>query len=85
MKPIYKPGDYIKVEFPDEATGVAEWMWVRIRKCDDAKQIVFGTLDNAPINNKIGKLKVGTELAISFSQIREYKAASEFEDKRFTN
>ena len=27
--PKYEAGDYIKVEFPDEATGVGEWMWVR--------------------------------------------------------
>ena len=39
--PTYKPGDYIKVEFPDEATGVGEWMWVRVRSCDDAKLLVF--------------------------------------------
>src|SRR5690348_11566180 len=77
VKSKYKPGDYVKVEFPDEASGVAEWMWVRIRRCDDEKQIVFGTLDNAPINDPTGELKLGTELAISFSQIREHKAASE--------
>jgi GTP-dependent phosphoenolpyruvate carboxykinase len=46
--PKYEAGDYIKVEFPDEATAVAEWMWVRVQNCDDAKQVVFGTLDNAP-------------------------------------
>ena len=82
LKPIYKPGDYIKVEFSDEGTGVAEWMWVRIRRCDEAKQIVFGTLDNEPVNDATGKLKLGTELAISFSQIREHKAASEFNNMR---
>jgi len=34
---------------------------VRVRVCDDAKQIVFGTLDNAPVNDASGKLRVGTE------------------------
>jgi hypothetical protein len=61
----YIPGDYIKVEFPDEVTGVAEWMWVRVTYCDDAKRSVFGTLDNVPVNDSTGKLKLGTELAIS--------------------
>jgi hypothetical protein len=74
----YESGDYIKVEFPDEVTGVSEWMWVRVRGCDDAKEIVFGTLDNAPVSDASGKLKVGTELAISYSQIREHRKASEF-------
>ena len=74
----YEPGDYIKVEFPDETTGVGEWMWVRVTSCDDAKRLVFGTLDNAPVNDSSGKLKLGTELAISFSQIREHRKASTF-------
>jgi hypothetical protein len=73
--PRYEKGDYIKVEFPDEATGVAEWMWVRVQSCDDEKQLVFGVLDNAPVNDTSGRLKLGTELAISFSQIREQKKA----------
>jgi hypothetical protein len=60
-----KPGDYIKVEFPDEATGVAEWMWGRVRSCDDAKKLVFGTVNNAPVSDSSGKLKLGTELAVS--------------------
>jgi hypothetical protein len=54
-----------KFAFPDEVTGVAEWMWVRVTGCDDAKQLVFGTLDNAPVSDSSGKLKLGTELAIS--------------------
>ena len=70
---LYETGDYIKVEFPDEITGVGEWMWVRVNHCDDAQQIVFGTLDNTPVNDASGKLKLGTELAISFSQIREHR------------
>jgi hypothetical protein len=74
----YAPGDYIKVEFPDEVTGVAEWMWVRVTVCDDAKQLVFGTLDNAPVSDTSGKLKLGTELAISYSQVHEHRKASTF-------
>jgi hypothetical protein len=23
----YEPGDYVKVDFPDQATGIGEWMW----------------------------------------------------------
>jgi hypothetical protein len=75
----YAPGDYIKVEFPDEATGVAEWMWVRVTGCDDAKQLVFGTLDNAPVSDSSGKLKLGTELAISYPQVREHRKSAEFD------
>jgi hypothetical protein len=72
----YERGDYVKVEFPDEATGVGEWMWVRVQRCDDDKRLVFGTLDNVPLNDLGGKLKLGTELAVSFDQIRERREAS---------
>jgi hypothetical protein len=78
---LYKAGDYIKVEFQDETTGVGEWMWVRVHRCDDARQIVFGTLDNVPINDESRKLRLGTELAVSFTQIREHKKSSDFESK----
>lgn len=79
--PQYEKGDYIKVEFADETTGVGEWMWVRVSSCDDARQIVFGALDNVPINDESGKLKLGSELAISFTQIREHKKSADFESK----
>ena len=26
--PKFQPGDYVKAEFQDEATGESEWMWV---------------------------------------------------------
>lgn len=78
----YAPGDYVKVEFPDEATGVGEWMWVRIERCDDKDRLVFGTLDNAPLNDYAGKVKLGSELAVSYDQIREHKTAAEFRPKR---
>lgn len=77
--PKYEKGDYIKVEFPDETTGVGEWMWVRVHRCDDENQLVFGTLDNVPINDESGKLKLGTELAVSFTQIQEHKKSADFE------
>jgi hypothetical protein len=76
--PAYEQGDYVKVEFPDEATGIGEWMWVRVLRCDDTKQIVFGTLDNEPVSDYGGKLRLGSELAVSYSQIREHRKASDF-------
>lgn len=76
--PTYERGDYVKVEFAGDAGMPSEWMWVRVASCDDAKRIVFGTLDNAPVNDATGKLKLGTELAISYSQIREHRKSAEF-------
>jgi hypothetical protein len=29
----YNVGDHVKVEFPDEATGVGEWVWLRVERC----------------------------------------------------
>jgi hypothetical protein len=73
----YERGDYVKVEFPDETTGIGEWMWVRVDRCDDEKQIVFGTLDTAPVNEYQGRIELGSKLAISFSQIRDHKKSNE--------
>ena len=79
--PTYKNGDYVKVEFADEETGVGEWMWVRVHHCDDAKQLVFGTLDNEPVNDYDGRIGLGSELAVSFSKIREHKKAVELKSR----
>jgi len=74
--PKYEKGDFVKVEFSDELTGVSEWMWVHVHRCDGDGQIVFGALENAPVNDSTGRLKLGTELAVSFSQIREHRKAT---------
>jgi len=79
--PKYETGDYIKVKFTDQSTGVGEWMWVRVHRCDDDRQIVFGTLENVPIYDECDKLTLGTELAVSFTQIREHRKSSDFESK----
>ena len=77
-EPPYRPGDYVKVEFPDETTGIGEWMWVRVTHCDDEKQLVFGNLDNQPLNDYDDKIELGSDLAIRYSQIRDHKKATEF-------
>jgi hypothetical protein len=74
----YAPGDYLKVEFANEATGVGEWMWVRVSRCDDERQLVFGTLDSELLNDHDGQVALGSELAVSFSQIREHRKPTEF-------
>ena len=68
----------MKVEFPDEATGIGEWMWVRVARCDDDKRLIFGILDNEPLNDYQGKVALGSELAIHYSQIRDHKKPTEF-------
>ena len=77
-EPCYEPGDYVKAEFPDEATGIAEWMWVRVEGRDDERQVVFGRLDNEPLNDYRGRVKLGSQLAVSYTQIQEHKKASQF-------
>jgi uncharacterized protein YegJ (DUF2314 family) len=74
----YQSGDYVKVEFPDEVTGVGEWMWVRVDHADDEQRLVFGVLDNEPLNNYSGKIKLGSQLAISYDRILDHKSSSDF-------
>jgi hypothetical protein len=80
-QPTYEPGDYVKVEFPDEATGIGEWMWMRVDHRDDERRLVFGTLDNEPLNDYAGKAKLGSQLAVRYAQVREYKKPAEFKSK----
>jgi hypothetical protein len=75
---IYEPGDYVKVEFKDESDPIGEWMWVRVESCDDARRLLFGTLDNAPVMDYGDKLELGSRLAISYDKIREHRKAAEF-------
>ena len=79
--PTYERGDYVKVEFQDETTVIGEWMWVRVHHCDDERQLVFGTLGSQLVNDYGGKVELGSELAVSYSQIREHKKASDFTSK----
>lgn len=74
----YEHGDYVKIEFPDEATGVGEYMWVRVQRCDEDKKLIFGTLDNEPLNNYDNRISRGSELAVNYSQIRDHKKPTEF-------
>jgi len=74
----YRRGDFVKVEFPDKTTGIGEWMWVRVTRCDEQKELVFGVLDNEPLNNYEGRMELGTEIAVHFSQIRDHKESTEF-------
>ena len=76
--PTYQAGDYVKVEFPGKAGLPSEWMWVRVHHCDEDKKMVFGTLDNEPVNDYDDKLELGSELAVAYSQIREHKKPTEF-------
>jgi len=76
--PTYQRGDCVKVEFPDETAGIGEWLWVRVDYCDDEKKLVFGTLDNEPLADYAGKVKLGSQVAVSYDRIREHKKPAEF-------
>jgi uncharacterized protein YegJ (DUF2314 family) len=73
---MFENGDYVKVEFKDEATEEIEWMWVRVERSDEASRIVFGTLDNEPI--VMTDLRLGMNLAVSYDNIREHMKAGSF-------
>ena len=68
----------MKVEFPDESTGIGEWMWVRVTRSDDDKQVIFGVLDNEPLNEYRDRIDLGSELAVHYSQIRDHRKPTEF-------
>jgi hypothetical protein len=71
-QPQYEAGDHIKVAFEGEKGMPAEWMWVIVKSRDDKKQVVYGTLDNEPLNDYHGKLDLDSELVVAYSQVREH-------------
>jgi hypothetical protein len=73
-QPDYEPGDHIKVEFEGENGMPGEWMWVIVQGRDDKKRLVYGTLDNEPVNDYHGKVSLGSQLAISYEKVREYRS-----------
>jgi hypothetical protein len=80
-QPNYEPGDHIKVEFEGENGMPGEWMWVIVLSRDDKKRIVYGTLDNEPVNEYSGNVKLGSELAISYDKVREHSKPGELTKK----
>ena len=78
--PKYETGDYIKAEFRDEQTSESEWMWLCVDSCDDANRLVFGRLDSVPVLNHGKKLRLGSQLAVSFESVREHRKPSEIKD-----
>ena len=47
---------------------------------DDKKRLVYGVLDK-PVNDYAGKVKLGSQLAVSYDNIREHKKAAEFKSQ----
>ena len=45
---------------------------------DDKKRLVFGTLDNEPVNDYGGKVKLGSQLAVSYDKIRDHRKPGDF-------
>jgi hypothetical protein len=74
--PAYAPGDYVKVEFTDEQSGESEWMWVQVKSCDDDRRLLFGRLGNVPLVHA-EKLALGSEIAVSYDNIREHTKPTE--------
>jgi len=73
--PKYQPGDHVKIEVKDDASGESEWMWLLVDNCDDQARIVFGRLDNIPIVNT--DMHLGQELAVSFDNVRDHRPGGE--------
>ena len=73
----YAAGDFVKVEFPDPASGSSEWMWVRVDGDNPAQRVIFGILDSQPM--LCSDLRLGQKLAISYDSIREHRTAASFD------
>jgi hypothetical protein len=77
----YETGDFVKAEFRNDQTAESEWIWVRVDSCDDAKRLVFGRLDTMPLLDYSGKLRLGSEIAVSFDNVHEHRKPQDFADR----
>jgi hypothetical protein len=73
----FDPGDYVKFEIKDDKSGEAEWMWLRVDYCDEAKKVAFGWLDSEPVVFA-SDLKLGQHIAVSYDNIRAHKKPDQF-------
>lgn len=71
---MYKSGDHVKIEVKDEQFGIGEWMWLLVEDSDDDRRLVFGHLDNEPINNP--DMRLGQQLAVSYDRIRDHQRSA---------
>jgi hypothetical protein len=70
------PGDYVKFEVKNDATGELEWMWLRVDYSDDEKKLVFGWLDSEPLVFS-AELALGQHMAVSYDNVRDHRKATE--------
>jgi len=70
----YAVADHVKVEIGNER------LWLLVRRCDERRRLVFGTLDSEPSNDYDGQVVLGSELVVSFSKIREHEKRDLDED-----
>ncbi len=66
-EPTFAVADHVNVEIGDER------LWLLVRRCDDERRLVFGTLESKPVDDCGGALVPGSDLVVSFSQIREHE------------
>jgi hypothetical protein len=64
------------LNFDGEGGMPGEWMWVIVRSRDDQRRVLYCTLDNEPLGEYGGKVKLGSQLAVSYDKVREYRRAS---------
>jgi hypothetical protein len=64
--PTYAVADRVEIEIGNER------LWLLVSRCDDRRRLVFGALDSEPVNDHDGKVALGSELVVSFSQIIEH-------------
>lgn len=69
----YNRGDYVKVDFQDEDSGVGEWIWMRVSRCETRLRHA-----REPAAQRLRRPgRSGSELAVSFVQIREHMKPTE--------
>lgn len=74
----------METEFRNYKTAERERLWLRVDSGDDTDRLVFGGPDSALVLGYGGDLKLGSQVAVSYDNVREHKIAPEFANHEAT-
>jgi hypothetical protein len=71
--PKYNLGDRLRIELSSGNAVTVVSVWIRVDRCDNRREIVFGTIDVEPSQELGRSFRCGSKLAASYRQVREQR------------
>ncbi len=75
LVPRCMPGDYVRIQLGSESVHSEGSIWMRVERCDDKHKIVYGTIEDEPLQPIDNVFRAGSRLGASYRRIRESRRA----------